>query len=166
MNFIAGVLLLFMGEQDVFWCLAAVVEDKLPGYFSVAMVAPQVDQLALNHLVAEQLPTLAALFAGHGIELTSVSMQWFLGVFVNSLPLETGLRVWDLLFLEQRRGGVPVVLFRVGMALLDVYQKVLQLETAWVICVFGGDGGHLRRGRGEGVGRAGAWFCNKERGEG
>jgi hypothetical protein len=42
MNFIAGCLLLFMDEEDAFWALASVVEDLLPGYFSLAMVAPQV----------------------------------------------------------------------------------------------------------------------------
>ncbi len=41
MNFIAGCLLLFMGEEDAFWCLATIVEDLLPGYFSFSMIAPQ-----------------------------------------------------------------------------------------------------------------------------
>lgn len=42
MNFVAGCLLLFMDEEDAFWCLCCIVEDLLPGYFSQAMVAPQV----------------------------------------------------------------------------------------------------------------------------
>lgn len=42
MNFIAGCLLLFMGEEDTFYCMAVIVEDILPGYFSQAMLATQV----------------------------------------------------------------------------------------------------------------------------
>jgi hypothetical protein len=42
MNFVAGCLLLFMDEEDAFWSLACVIEDLLPGYFSTAMVEPQV----------------------------------------------------------------------------------------------------------------------------
>ena len=42
MNFIAGCLLLFMDEEDTFWCLAIIVEELLPGYFSMAIVEPQV----------------------------------------------------------------------------------------------------------------------------
>ena len=42
MNFIAGCLLLFMDEEDTFWCLAIIVEELLPGYYSMAMVEPQV----------------------------------------------------------------------------------------------------------------------------
>lgn len=42
MNFVAGCLLLFMDEEDAFWSLAAIIEDLLPGYYSTAMVEPQV----------------------------------------------------------------------------------------------------------------------------
>ncbi len=46
MNFVAGSLLLFMDEEDAFWSLAVIVEDLLPGYFSLQMLAPQVGTLA------------------------------------------------------------------------------------------------------------------------
>jgi len=42
MNFIAGCLLLFMEEENAFWCLTTIVEDLLPGYFSTTMAASQV----------------------------------------------------------------------------------------------------------------------------
>lgn len=51
MNFVAGAMLLFMGEEDAFWCLCAIVEDLLPGYFALDLIAPQVDQLVFKHLV-------------------------------------------------------------------------------------------------------------------
>ena len=41
MNFVAGSLLLFMDEEDAFWCLACIAEDLLPGYYDLVMVAPQ-----------------------------------------------------------------------------------------------------------------------------
>ena len=47
MNFIAGALLLFMDEEDAFWCLAIISEDLLPGYFSLIMVAPQVSECSM-----------------------------------------------------------------------------------------------------------------------
>lgn len=51
MNFVAGAMLLFMEEEDAFWALAAVVEDLLPGYFAMDLIAPQVDQAVFKHLV-------------------------------------------------------------------------------------------------------------------
>ncbi len=59
MNFVAGAMLLFMGEEDAFWCLCAIVEDLLPGYFALDLIAPQVDQLVFKHLVRRSsLPPL------------------------------------------------------------------------------------------------------------
>ena len=55
MNFIAGVMLLFMEEEDAFWALTAVVEDVLPGYFALDLIMPQVDQLVFKHLVRRSL---------------------------------------------------------------------------------------------------------------
>ena len=48
MNFVAGCLLLFMDEEDAFWSLACIIEDLLPGYYSTAMVEPQVRLLSLQ----------------------------------------------------------------------------------------------------------------------
>lgn len=42
MNFVAGTLLLFLDEEEAFYCLCALVEDILPGYYAVDMVATQV----------------------------------------------------------------------------------------------------------------------------
>jgi hypothetical protein len=46
MNFVAAMLLLVLSDEEhAFWCLCALVEDVLPGYYSHAMVAAEVDQL-------------------------------------------------------------------------------------------------------------------------
>ncbi len=55
MNFIAGAMLLFMEEEDAFWALVHVVEDLLPGYFNMDLIAPQVDQAVFKHLVRLRL---------------------------------------------------------------------------------------------------------------
>ncbi len=58
MNFIAGCLLLFMEEEDAFWCLTNIVEDLLPGYFSTTMAASQVG-LAPHFRVASLVASAA-----------------------------------------------------------------------------------------------------------
>lgn len=42
LNFVAGVLLMFMEEEDAFYCLCTVVEDILPGHYATDMLATQV----------------------------------------------------------------------------------------------------------------------------
>ena len=79
----------------------------------------QVDQLVFKHLVEASFPRLAAHLDKLGAHVAGVSTQWFLCLFVNSLPLETCLRVWDLFFLEQCASS----LFRVALALVDIYAQ-------------------------------------------
>ena len=61
MNFVAGCLLLFMDEEDAFWSLACIIEDLLPGYYSTAMVEPQVSRVVGNYL-----PTCPSLVSRAG----------------------------------------------------------------------------------------------------
>lgn len=120
LNFVAAAFLLFLPEEGAFWCLAAVVERVLPGYFDAAMEVPALDARILAHLVQGAHPATARHLDALEVDLGSVTLHWFLCIFVNSLPLETCLRVWDLLFLE----GSPVVLFRTALALVDIYNQV------------------------------------------
>lgn len=57
MNFIAGCLLLFMEEEDAFWCLTTIVEQLLSGYFSTTMAASQVQQLLIRASIKSYLYT-------------------------------------------------------------------------------------------------------------
>ncbi len=59
---------------------------------------PQVDQRLFQQLVSSQLPAVAVHLDAVGADIACVFAQWFLCAFVNSLPLETCLRVWDVLF--------------------------------------------------------------------
>ena len=49
--------MLFMGEEDAFWAVTVVVEDLLPGYFALDLVAAQVDQLVFKHMVSQWVLT-------------------------------------------------------------------------------------------------------------
>jgi len=116
--------LLFLPEEEAFWCLAAVVEDLMVGYFDTWMVAPQVDQLAFAHLLKGSAPKVSTHLDSLQVDAPSATSVWFLVAFLNSLPTETCWRVWDVLFFERS----PVVLFRVALALMDIYSQAL-LET-------------------------------------
>lgn len=87
---------------------------------TVMIDTEQVDQLVFKELVDVRFPMLSAHLEGHGVNVSSVSTNWFLCIFVNSLPLESCLRVWDIFFLE----CCSSVLFRVALALVDIYFKV------------------------------------------
>eukprot|EP01102_Stenamoeba_stenopodia_P017270 TRINITY_DN6163_c0_g1_i1.p1 TRINITY_DN6163_c0_g1~~TRINITY_DN6163_c0_g1_i1.p1 ORF type:complete len:947 (-),score=304.27 TRINITY_DN6163_c0_g1_i1:204-3044(-) len=118
MNFVCGMLLLFMSEEEAFWMMVVIVEKYLNGYYTNTMESSHVDQRVLRQLVARKFPTLSDYLQKCGVELSWVTRQWFLCIFIDVLPVETTLRVWDAFFMEGSK-----VLFRVALALLKLKQQ-------------------------------------------
>ncbi|KAG0463730.1 hypothetical protein HPP92_019799 [Vanilla planifolia] len=121
MNFFAGLLLLLMPEENAFWTLMAIIDDYFDGYYSEEMIESQVDQLVLEELVSERFPKLFNHLDYLGVEVAWITGPWFLSIFVNMLPWESVLRVWDVLLFEGNR----VMLFRTALALLELYGPAL-----------------------------------------
>jgi hypothetical protein len=121
MNYVCALLLLFMAEDEAFWTLATIVEDILPdGFYTNSMAQLMLELQVYDDLVTMHLPRLAQHFARLHIDLQAMCSQWFLLIFVNCLPLETVLRVWDCFFVE---GFVAKL--RVGLAILKYHEKGL-----------------------------------------
>lgn len=121
MNFFAGLLLLLMPEENAFWTLTGIIDDYFDGYYSEEMIESQVDQLALEELVRERFPKLVNHLDYLGVQVPWVTGPWFLSIFVNMLPWESVLRVWDVLLFDGNR----VMLFHTALALLELYGPAL-----------------------------------------
>ncbi|KAF9173419.1 hypothetical protein BGX21_006997 [Mortierella sp. AD011] len=129
LNYIAGMLLLFMNEEQSFWTLSVIIQNFLPeGMYDVTMEGSNIDQAVLMTLIMERLPTIWAKFSGGAtsVELdegpglptvTLVTSHWFLTLFINILPVESILRVWDCFFYEGRK-----ILFRVALTILRLHE--------------------------------------------
>ena len=59
------------------------------------MQGMHVDQRVFESLVEARMPKLHAHLQKFEVPLAPITYQWFLCLFVNTLPLETTLRVWD-----------------------------------------------------------------------
>eukprot|EP00258_Populus_trichocarpa_P043733 XP_024459752.1 TBC1 domain family member 8B isoform X5 [Populus trichocarpa] len=94
MNFFAGLLLLLMPEENAFWTLVGILDDYFDGYYTEEMIESQV---------------------------AWISGPWFLSIFINMLPWESVLRVWDVLLFEGNR----VMLFQTALALMELYGPAL-----------------------------------------
>jgi hypothetical protein len=64
------------------------------------MVGIRVDMLVLNSLVMRYLPNLHKHLSEHNVDLSPVSMNWFLCLYVNTLPANARDRVLDCLLHE------------------------------------------------------------------
>lgn len=121
LNFVAGMMLLFMQEEDAFWLFITVIDTLLPhDYYSATMVGTYIDQFVFAHIIQTRLEKVHAVLEGAALQIPLVTVQWFMCVYVNALPPETALRVWDM-FLNEG----PKVLFRVAVALFKLHEKQL-----------------------------------------
>lgn len=127
-NRIAAISLLFMNEEDAFWCLVYIVEQLMPPqYYSKQLVGAQVDQGVFKELVCEKLPNLSIHLETHGVDPTMLSLNWFLCVFVDSLPVNTYLHIWDAFLFEGSK-----VLFRYALAVLSYMEEKLMKQTDYM----------------------------------
>lgn len=121
MNFIVGITLLFLEPEDSFWCLIAITEKfLLPHYFDSGLVGAQSDQLYLKHLIELKLPDLHNHLKKLDIDISTITLNWFMALFIDALPFETMLRVWDCFMFEGTK-----VLFRYSLALLSMHKNFL-----------------------------------------
>ncbi|XP_060065766.1 uncharacterized protein LOC132546088 [Ylistrum balloti] len=125
MNFIVGMALLFMDAQDAFWMLVAFTERFFQKhYFDHNLIGAQSDQHVFKDILAEKLPDLNRHLDNIDIEISTVTLNWFLAIFFDAVPFQTLLRIWDCFLLEG-----PKVLFRFTLAILKINEKEILQKT-------------------------------------
>ena len=105
----------YMSESQAFFLLSALCDRLLPGYYSTTMYGTLLDQRVFESLVEKTMPILWEHLVKSDVQLSVVSLPWFLSLYINSMPLIFAFRVLDVFFLEG-----PKVLFQVGLAILRI----------------------------------------------
>ena len=104
-----------MSESQAFFLLSIMCDRLLPGYYSTTMYGTLLDQRVFESLVEKTMPILWEHLVKSDVQLSVVSLPWFLSLYINSMPLIFAFRVLDVFFLEG-----PKVLFQVGLAILRI----------------------------------------------
>lgn len=104
-----------MSESQAFFLLSILCDRLLPGYYSTTMYGTLLDQRVFESLVEKTMPVLWEHLVKSDVQLSVVSLPWFLSLYINSMPLVFAFRVLDVFFLEG-----PKVLFQVGLAILRI----------------------------------------------
>ncbi|XP_074052874.1 TBC1 domain family member 2A [Macrotis lagotis] len=122
LNRLAAIALLILEEEEsAFWCLVCIVETIMPtDYYSRTLIASQVDQRVLQDFLSEKLPRLMAHLEQHKIDLSLITFNWFLVVFVDNLISDILLRVWDSFLYE----GIKVI-FRYALAIFKYNEEAI-----------------------------------------
>ncbi|WPK24888.1 hypothetical protein PUMCH_002186 [Australozyma saopauloensis] len=126
LNFLVGLLLLFMSEERAFWMLVIITERIIPQVHSANLEGVHTDQGVLMICIHEYIPKLWSIigksFDGTVLKddkiltrpppLTLVTSAWFMSMFVGILPIESVLRIWDIIFYEGSKA-----LFRLSLTI-------------------------------------------------
>lgn len=120
MNFLAAVLLHHMEEEEAFWVLVAMVEELIPQFHTRTMSGSRAEQRVFADLVQQKLPVLFTHMQNLGVDFQPFTLKWFLCLFLNTLPFEPVLRLWDVFFCEGSH-----VLLRMGLTLLKLHQPLI-----------------------------------------
>lgn len=100
LNFIVGLLLLFFPEEEAFWMLVVITEDLLPvGMYSKSLSGALTEMSVFRSIVKKKCKSVVKKVAkGNMIELDALISPWFMTIYINVLPIESVLRVWDSFF--------------------------------------------------------------------
>ncbi|XP_030621362.1 TBC1 domain family member 2A [Chanos chanos] len=120
LNRLAAIgLLVLQNEEEAFWFLVAVVEVLMPpNYYTKTLLASQADQRVLKDFMAEKMPRLTAHLEEHNVDVSLITFNWFLVVFVESLPSDILLKVWDAFLYEGSK-----VMFRYALAVFKYKEE-------------------------------------------
>ena len=130
LNFLAGLLLLFLPEEKAFWMLHIITTVYLPGTHELSLEGTNVDLWILMVALKSALPhiwTKVGAAGGSGDDINGsarlppislCTTSWFMSLFIGTLPIETVLRVWDVLFYEGSR-----TLFRVALTIFKLGEQ-------------------------------------------
>ena len=128
LNFLAGLLLLFLPEEKAYWMLHIITTSYLPGTHELSLEGANVDLWVLMLLLKDALPGVWGLVGGevstNTTRLPPISLcttSWFMSLFIGTLPIESVLRVWDVLFYEGSK-----TLFRIALAVFKLGENEIK----------------------------------------
>ncbi|KAI8645446.1 rab-GTPase-TBC domain-containing protein [Parasitella parasitica] len=137
LNFLAGFLLLILSEEEAFWMLVTIVHDIFPqNVFDTTMEGANIEQTVLMMMLYEKMPGIWTKMASKKCfweceqkeelpPITLLTSHWFLTLFINILPVETVLRIWDCFFV----GEGCKVLYQVALTIFKLNEQRIRNAT-------------------------------------
>lgn len=114
LNYIAGLILIVTkDEHATFWLLKHLVENVADQYHTKDMFGLQRDIHVITELIKLREPLINEKINEIGLPWAVILTKWLICLFCETLPIETVLRVWDVMFAEGYK-----IIFRVTLAII------------------------------------------------
>ncbi|XP_049818662.1 USP6 N-terminal-like protein [Aethina tumida] len=103
MSGLAGVLLMYMDEEDAFWAMHILLTDPkyaMHGLYKEGF--PKLTRFLAHHdkILTKLLPKVKKHFDKHGLDAILYSLKWFFVCFIERVPFNLCLRIWDIYLLD------------------------------------------------------------------
>nr|XP_020761127.1 TBC1 domain family member 1 isoform X3 [Odocoileus virginianus texanus] len=133
LSFVAGILLLHMGEEEAFNMLKFLMFDMgLRKQYRPDMIILQIQMYQLSRLLHDHHRDLHDHLEEREVGPSLYAAPWFLTVFASQFPLGFVARVFDMIFLQGSE-----VIFKVALSLLGSHKPlILQHENLETIVDF------------------------------
>jgi len=127
MSGITALLLMYMNEEDAFWALSELLNDKkhamhglfIPGF-------PKLLRLQDHHdkILKKFLPKIYKHLDREGVNTSLYTLKWFMQCFLDRLPFSLVLRLYDVFILEGDR-----ILTAMAYHILKMFRKqILKMD--------------------------------------
>lgn len=98
MSQVAALFLMYMDEEDSFWCLSTLMSDDrhaMHGFFIPGF--PKLRRFSAHHdrIIKKLLPKVGKRFKEFGIDSTLYTLKWYFQCFLDKVPFDLALRLWD-----------------------------------------------------------------------
>lgn len=114
LNYIAGLILIVTKEEhSSFWLLKHLVENVASEYHTRNMFGLQRDIHVISEIVKLREPLINEKINEVGLPWAVILTKWLICLFSEVLPVETVLRIWDVMFAEGYK-----IIFRTSLALI------------------------------------------------
>ena len=123
MNFVAGMFLTLMPEEEAFWLLVSVMNEepcRMRGLFGEGMRETHLVLHVAERLIQLHLPKIYKQLDKEHVHITMFATQWLLTQYTSSFRFDLVLRVWDAFLGEGWK-----VTYRVMLALLKLHETQL-----------------------------------------
>ncbi|XP_057664280.1 USP6 N-terminal-like protein [Diorhabda carinulata] len=103
MSGLAGVLLMYMDEEDAFWAVHILLTNPkyaMHGLYKEGF--PKLTRFLAHHdkILSKLLPKVKKHFDKHGLDAILYSLKWFFVCFIERVPFNLCLRIWDIYLLD------------------------------------------------------------------
>lgn len=119
LNYIAGLILIVTKDEvATFWLLKHLVENVALGYHTKTMQGLQRDIHVISELVRLREPLINEKVNELGMPWAVILTKWLICLFSEVLPVETVLRIWDVILAEGYK-----IIFRASLAIISTLKE-------------------------------------------